>query len=76
VAAVVVYALYAAWRQSPAGATLGVVASVGLKLRWLGVPVAHDDRRAGRSDSRNPSAPFLKPVSGPANTQMDDCIFI
>ena len=30
-----IYAVYAAWRQSPTGATLGIVASVGLKLWWL-----------------------------------------
>jgi hypothetical protein len=42
-----VYALYAAWRQSPKKATLGVVASVGLKLWWLQVLVTHYDRRTG-----------------------------
>jgi hypothetical protein len=40
-----VYALYAAWRQSPTGATLGVVASVSLKLWWLRVLVKHYGRR-------------------------------
>jgi hypothetical protein len=40
-----VYALYAAWQQSPKGATLGVVASVSLKLWWLRVLVTHYDRR-------------------------------
>lgn len=30
-----IYALYAAWRQSPKGVALGVVASIGLKLWWL-----------------------------------------
>ncbi|MFB6096930.1 MAG: DUF6653 family protein [Haloferacaceae archaeon] len=41
------YALYAAWNRSPAGATLGVVASVGLKLWWLRVLVDRYDRRRG-----------------------------
>jgi hypothetical protein len=41
-----VYALYAAWRRSPNGATLGVVASVGLKLWWLRELVERYDRRA------------------------------
>ena len=40
-----VYALYAAWRRSPKGATLGVMASVGLKLWWLKVLVNHYDQR-------------------------------
>ncbi len=40
-----VYALYAAWRQSPRGAALGVMASIGLKLWWLRVLVARYDRR-------------------------------
>ena len=40
-----VYAVYAAWRQAPKGATLGVVASVGLKLWWLRVLVTHYDIR-------------------------------
>jgi hypothetical protein len=40
-----VYALYAAWRQSPKGATLGVMASVGLKLWWLRVLVNNYDQR-------------------------------
>lgn len=40
-----VYALYAAWRQSSNGATLGVVASVGLKLWWLRVLVKRYDHR-------------------------------
>lgn len=43
-----IYALYAAWRQSPTGATLGVVASIGLKLWWLRVLVRRYDRRANR----------------------------
>jgi hypothetical protein len=43
-----IYALYAAWRQSPSGATLGVVASIGLKLWWLRVLVRHYDQRTGR----------------------------
>jgi hypothetical protein len=42
-----IYALSAAWRQSPKGATLGVAASVGLKLWWLRVLVDHYDRRTG-----------------------------
>ena len=40
-----VYALYAAWRRSPKGATLGVMASVGLKLWWLKMLVNHYDQR-------------------------------
>jgi len=40
-----VYALYAACQQSPKGATLGVVASVGLKLWWLRVLVKHYDQQ-------------------------------
>jgi hypothetical protein len=40
------YALYAAWRRSPNGATLGVMASVGLKLWWLRELVERYDRRA------------------------------
>ena len=40
-----IYAMYAAWRQSPTGATLGVVASVGLKLWWLRVLVKQYDQR-------------------------------
>ena len=40
-----VYALYAAWRRSPKGATLGVVASVGLKLWWLKMLVKNYDQR-------------------------------
>ncbi|PCR90300.1 DUF6653 family protein [Natrinema ejinorense] len=43
-----VYALYAAWRRSPTGVTLGVVASVGLKLWWLRVLVKHYDERPDR----------------------------
>jgi len=39
------YALYAAWQRSPKGATLGVVASVSLKLWWLRVLVNHYDQR-------------------------------
>jgi hypothetical protein len=39
-----VYALYSAWRESPTGATLGVLASVGLKLWWLRVLVNHYDQ--------------------------------
>jgi hypothetical protein len=39
------YALYAAWRRSPKGATVGVVASVGLKLWWLRVLVNYYDQR-------------------------------
>lgn len=39
------YAVYAAWRESPKGATLGVVASIGLKLWWLRVLVSKYDRR-------------------------------
>jgi len=42
-----VYALYAAWRQSPKGATLGVIAGSGLKRWWLRVLVKHYDRRTG-----------------------------
>jgi hypothetical protein len=42
------YALYAAWRRSPTGAALGVVASVGLKLWWLRVLVDHYDQRVQR----------------------------
>lgn len=42
-----VYSVYAAWRQSPNGVTLGIVASVGLKLWWLRVLVDEYDRRAG-----------------------------
>jgi len=39
------YALYAAWRQSPRRATLGVAASVCLKLWWLRALVrAYDDQ--------------------------------
>ena len=41
-----VYALYAAWRESPTGATLGVLASVGLKLWWLQVLVNHYDQQS------------------------------
>jgi hypothetical protein len=40
-----VYALYAACQRSPKGATLGVVASVGLKLWWLRVLVKHYDQQ-------------------------------
>lgn len=40
-----IYALYAAWRQSPKGATLGVVASIGLKLWWLRELVRQYDQR-------------------------------
>ncbi|MEF8780767.1 MAG: DUF6653 family protein [Haloferacaceae archaeon] len=40
------FALYAAWRRSPEGATIGVVASVGLKLWWIRVLVERYDRRA------------------------------
>ncbi|OYR38982.1 hypothetical protein DJ82_11130 [Halorubrum sp. Ib24] len=40
-----VYALSAAWRRSPRGATLGAVASVALKLWWLRVLVRRYDRR-------------------------------
>jgi len=43
-----IYALYAAWRQSPRGAALGVAASVVLKLWWLRVLVEHYDQRRGR----------------------------
>lgn len=39
------YALYAAWRQRPAGAALGTAASVGLKLWWLRVLVQRYDTR-------------------------------
>jgi hypothetical protein len=42
-----VYALYAAWRQSPTGATLGVVTSLALKLWWARVLVKHYDQRTG-----------------------------
>ncbi|WP_254839254.1 DUF6653 family protein [Natronomonas marina] len=38
-------ALYAAWRRRPAGAALGTVASVGLKLWWLAVLVERYDAR-------------------------------
>ncbi|MEF8842722.1 MAG: DUF6653 family protein [Haloarculaceae archaeon] len=41
-----VYALYAAWRESPTGATLGILASVGLKLWWLRVLVNHYDQQS------------------------------
>ncbi len=37
------YALYAAWRQRPAGTALGVALSVGLKLWWLRVLVDRYD---------------------------------
>ena len=40
-----IYALYAAWRQSPKRATLGVVASISLKLWWLRVLVRQYDQR-------------------------------
>jgi hypothetical protein len=40
-----VYALYSAWRQSLRGATLGIVASVTLKLWWLRVLVEQYDAR-------------------------------
>jgi len=40
----VLYALYAAWRQAPRAATLGVVASVVLKLWWLRVLMEQYDR--------------------------------
>jgi hypothetical protein len=39
------YALYAAWRQSATGVTLGIAASVVLKLWWLQELVIHYDRR-------------------------------
>lgn len=41
------YALHAAWRQSPKGATLGVVTSVALKLWWARVLVTRYDQRPG-----------------------------
>jgi hypothetical protein len=40
-----IYALYAAWRQSPKGAALGVVASIGLKLWWLRLLIRQYDQR-------------------------------
>ncbi len=40
-----IYALVAAWRQLPKQATLGVVASIGLKLWWLRVLVNHYDQQ-------------------------------
>lgn len=41
------YALYAAWRRSPTGATIGVIVSVALKLWWLKVLVdRYDDATA------------------------------
>ena len=46
-----VYALYAAWRQSPKRATLGVVASISLKLWWLRVLVQRYDARPVETDS-------------------------
>lgn len=41
------YALYAAWRQSPTGAALGIVTSISLKLWWLRVLVTHYEQRVG-----------------------------
>lgn len=40
-------ALVAAWRRRPAAATVGTVASVGLKLWWLRVLVRRYDDRIG-----------------------------
>jgi hypothetical protein len=40
-----IYALYAAWRQSPKKATFGAVANISLKLRWLRVLVRQYDKR-------------------------------
>lgn len=40
-----IYAIYAAWRQSPKGVTLGIVLSIGLKLWWLRVLVKQYDQR-------------------------------
>lgn len=40
-------ALIAAWRRQPVAATLGTVASVGLKLWWLRVLVRRYDRQRG-----------------------------
>jgi hypothetical protein len=41
-----VYALYAAWRQSPVKAGFGVILSIGLKLWWLRVLIRQYERRA------------------------------
>ncbi len=41
-----VFAVYAAWRRRPAGATLGAALLVGLKLWWLELLVRRYDRRA------------------------------
>lgn len=41
------YAVFAAWRRRPAGAALGTVASVTLKLWWLRVLVRRYDARSG-----------------------------
>lgn len=41
------YALYAAWRGNPTGATLGTAASVVLKLWWLRVLVRRYDAATG-----------------------------
>lgn len=57
------YALYAAWRQSPTGATLGVVASVGLKLWWLRVLVRqYDEKTDGEATAQT------SPTSRPTRT--------
>ncbi|QCC46199.1 DUF6653 family protein [Halobellus limi] len=45
------YALYAAYRQRPVGATVGTVASLGLKLWWLRVLVRRYDAATARGES-------------------------
>ncbi|WP_331714143.1 DUF6653 family protein [Halobacterium sp. CBA1126] len=40
-----VYAVYAAWKRRPAGAAVGTVLLVGLKLWWLELLVRRYDRR-------------------------------
>ena len=45
------YALYAACRQRPVGATVGTVASLGLKLWWLRVLVRRYDAATARGES-------------------------
>jgi len=64
-----VYALYAAWRGSPKGATIGVVASVGPKLWWLRVLVERYDRRTGDGASDcSMQTPFSVVSAPPAST--------
>jgi hypothetical protein len=43
------YALSAAWRQRPAGVTLGTVLMIGCKLWWLRVLVRRYDAQADQS---------------------------